>query len=80
MVVRTAEGGVLAYRNACPHMGVRLSPDPRRLLTREGDRLICFGHGALFRPEDGFCVSGPCAGAALTPVPVRVEAGRIVLS
>ena len=51
---------VRAYRNRCPHTGQPLSPWPDRLLTREGDRLICFGHGALFRPEDGVCVAGPC--------------------
>ena len=46
---------------------------PDRYLTREGDLILCGTHGALFRPDDGLCVGGPCAGKSLTPWPVRVE-------
>ncbi|HEY3847873.1 MAG TPA: Rieske (2Fe-2S) protein [Acetobacteraceae bacterium] len=79
ILLRLADGALVAYRNACPHMGIELDWDPQRLLSRNGRYLQCTGHGALFRPEDGTCVSGPCAGEALTTLPVRVEQGMVVL-
>ena len=66
--VQLPDGSTRAFRDACPHTGRRLSDDPERVLTREGDRLICFGHGALFRLEDGVCVAGPCVGERLERV------------
>ncbi len=73
--VTLPDGSHRAYRDACPHTGRRLSDDPNRVLTREADRLICFGHGALFRLEDGVCVAGPCMGQALSPLPPAGEEG-----
>jgi nitrite reductase/ring-hydroxylating ferredoxin subunit len=32
----------------------------------------------MFRFEDGVCVDGPCLGAALTRVPVRVEDRQVI--
>jgi nitrite reductase/ring-hydroxylating ferredoxin subunit len=52
---------------------------PRRLLSRNFRYLQYTGHGALFRPEDGTCVFGPCAGEALTALRVRLEQGMVVL-
>jgi nitrite reductase/ring-hydroxylating ferredoxin subunit len=77
VVVRLGDE-VRGYLNACPHRGVRLSPWPERHLTKKGDRLICFGHGALFRPQDGLCTAGPCEGDRLEAWPVAVEDGWIV--
>jgi nitrite reductase/ring-hydroxylating ferredoxin subunit len=50
-----------------------LSLLPNRYLTGEGDLILCASHGALFRPADGLCVGGPCAGKSLAPWPVTVE-------
>jgi nitrite reductase/ring-hydroxylating ferredoxin subunit len=69
---------VVGYVDACPHAGWPLEGLPDRYLTREKDFILCSGHGALFRPEDGVCVAGPCGGAALTAWPVRVEGGEVV--
>jgi nitrite reductase/ring-hydroxylating ferredoxin subunit len=33
----------------------------------------------MFRFEDGMCVEGPCQGARLDSVQVRVEAGSVVM-
>jgi len=76
-VVR-AEGEVRGYEDHCPHAGMPLALMPHRYLTREGDLILCDSHGALFRPIDGTCVGGPCAGKALTPWLVRIEAGEVV--
>lgn len=76
-VVRRGEG-VAGFEDRCPHAGMPLALIPHRYLTREGDLILCVSHGALFRPADGVCIGGPCAGRALTPWPVRVEAGELV--
>ena len=68
---------VWGYVDRCPHAGRPLPPMDDRYLTREGDLILCSAHGALFRPEDGVCISGPCAGERLTPWPVVLEGGDV---
>ena len=67
----------LGYVDSCPHAGWPLAAAPDRYLTRDGQRIFCGGHGALFRIEDGFCVAGSCAGDSLTPWPVDVIDGVV---
>ena len=76
-VVRRGES-VVGYIDRCPHAGMPLALLPDRFLTREGDLILCSSHGALFRPEDGFCVAGPCAGRNLWTWPVTVADGAVV--
>ena len=76
-VVR-AGGEIRGWIDRCPHAGFPLALFGDRYLTREGDLILCATHGALFRPLDGACVGGPCAGARLTSWPVRVEAGDVM--
>jgi nitrite reductase/ring-hydroxylating ferredoxin subunit len=70
-VVRAGDG-VTGYVDHCPHAGMPLALLPGRYLTREGDLILCSSHGALFRPRDGLCVAGPCAGKSLELWTVRV--------
>jgi nitrite reductase/ring-hydroxylating ferredoxin subunit len=72
------DGEVRGWVDRCPHAGLPLAFPPDRYLTREGDLLLCGSHGALFRPLDGLCIGGPCAGRSLTPWPVRVAGGEIL--
>ena len=76
-VVR-AGGEVRGYEDRCPHAAMPLALLPDRYLTREGDLILCASHGALFRPLDGLCVGGPCAGQALTAWPVRLAGETLV--
>jgi nitrite reductase/ring-hydroxylating ferredoxin subunit len=71
-------GAVTGWVDHCPHAGMPLAVVPNRYLTREGDLILCASHGALFRPGDGVCIGGPCAGKALTPWPVKIEGNRVV--
>jgi nitrite reductase/ring-hydroxylating ferredoxin subunit len=71
-------GEIRGYVDRCPHASMPLALWPDRYLTREGDLILCASHGALFRPADGACVAGPCAGRALIPWPVRVEDGQVL--
>jgi nitrite reductase/ring-hydroxylating ferredoxin subunit len=76
-VVRRGDA-VAGYVDSCPHAGWPLALAPDRYLTREKDLILCSGHGALFRPEDGVCVAGPCAGNRLAAWPVTVVGGEVV--
>ena len=66
-------GQVCGFVNRCPHVGNPLNWWRDRFLNREGDLILCNFHGALFRIDDGICVSGPCHGKALEPVTLRIK-------
>ena len=70
---------VLAYLNRCPHRGLELDWVPNQFLDPSGRYLQCATHGALFHPEDGRCIQGPCAGRGLERVPVEVEGDQVWL-
>jgi nitrite reductase/ring-hydroxylating ferredoxin subunit len=75
-LVRIA-GEVRGYVDSCPHAGWPLSALEDRYLTRTPEHILCAGHGALFRPLDGVCVTGPCLGEALKAWPVVVTSGEV---
>ena len=77
-IVRRGES-VTGFVDHCPHAGMPLAMLPDRYLTREGDLILCTSHGALFRPKDGVCIGGPCAGKALTAWPVSVGEGVVTV-
>lgn len=69
---------IYAYRNSCPHAGVNLDWQPDQFLDSSAQYIQCAMHGAMFRIEDGLCVSGPCAGDALAAIPAYLQDGEIV--
>ena len=60
-----------AYVNRCPHAGHPLNLLPDRFFTPDG---------ALFEKLTGYCVAGPCAGRSLTPVPLALRSGYVMLA
>jgi len=76
-VVRRGEA-VFGYVDSCPHNGWPLGGPTGRHLTRENDLILCSGHGALFRIDDGVCTSGPCAGQRLGAWDVEVVGGVVL--
>lgn len=68
---------VSGFVDACPHAGLPLAKRLDDYLTEDGSLISCDWHGALFRPDDGLCVGGPCAGQRLTAWPVTVVEGII---
>ena len=78
-VVKTAPA-VAAYVNYCPHAGHPLNMRPNRFLTPDGSLLLCCSHGALFARDNGLCIAGPCQGQKLTPIPVEVMSGYVLLA
>ncbi|TVR44067.1 MAG: Rieske (2Fe-2S) protein [Planctomycetota bacterium] len=78
-VIVVSHEGLHAYRNSCPHIGVGLDYGDGDCLVEPGI-LLCSLHGARFRAEDGFCFDGPCAGDALSRIPIRLIDDRIEVS
>ena len=77
-VVRWGEG-VHAYVNSCPHVGLPLNLSGNEFFDIDGKLLLCQMHGALFRPEDGVCVAGPCESERLKSLPIEIRDGAVWL-
>lgn len=65
------------YENSCPHIGTPLDFTPGQFLDLEREHILCSTHGALFRIEDGHCISGPCVGDDLTSITAVVADGKV---
>lgn len=70
---------VFVYQNRCPHRGIPLEWVPDQFLDHSGRLIQCASHGALFLPESGECVAGPCAGESLAPIASHIEDGLVWL-
>ncbi len=71
---------IRGYINDCPHAHHPLNLRPHRFLTADGALIVCASHGALFEKLTGVCVAGPCAGAYLRSVPLRIADGFVLLA
>ena len=61
---------VYAYLNRCAHRELELDMMPGRFFDNEKRHLICSTHGAVFQPDSGECIFGPCLGGQLTSLQV----------
>jgi nitrite reductase/ring-hydroxylating ferredoxin subunit len=50
-----------------------------QFFTEDGRHLICLTHGAVYEPDSGLCVDGPCKGSSLYRLPVLVDQGEVVV-
>jgi nitrite reductase/ring-hydroxylating ferredoxin subunit len=69
-----------AYVNRCPHAGTPLDLWPNEFLTEDGSHLICATHGAVFEPDTGICVQGPCPGARLERLRVERDGEWLIVT
>ena len=67
---------IRGWIDQCPHAGWPMGAMDDRSLTRDGDRILCAGHGGLLS-LDGLGVTTPCVGQRLTPWPVTVREGDV---
>ncbi len=74
------EGVAYAYLNRCAHLMLQLDWDDGEYYDADGEYIICSNHGALFEPNTGLCVNGPCYGASLASVAVQESEANIVLA
>ena len=77
--VRSAKG-IRAYVNRCAHMRLTMNYMPDRFLNYDDSLIQCYVHGALFVKENGYCLAGPCTGASLAEVPIRIVADAVLLA
>ena len=69
-------GRLYAWRNQCRHQPMLLDFGDGDLLTADRRFLECRHHGALYEPDTGLCVAGPCLHARLQALEViETEAG-----
>jgi nitrite reductase/ring-hydroxylating ferredoxin subunit len=73
------EGHYYAYLNTCPHTQVSLNWTPNQFFDVESKFIQCSLHGALFEPDTGFCLYGPCQGKSLTGLPVLIQNERVCI-
>ncbi len=71
---------VRAYENSCPHLRMPLEILTDHFLDEAGENLVCRTHGARFAVRDGYCISGPCQGAWLKAIDIRIANGDILLA
>ncbi len=79
VLVGRVDGNLRAYRNVCPHRLVPLDFGGLPPMSDDGKYLLCNQHGALFRPEDGVCIEGPCMGDALTSVGIVADGDDVLV-
>jgi len=72
--------GLRAFANVCPHRGHPLDAAPGHFFAAPGGPLRCGSHGALFDPESGDCLAGPCAGRSLVRLNCRVAGDQVIVS
>lgn len=71
------DGRPRAYLNRCAHVAMELDWLPGRFFDDAGLYLVCATHGAMYEPDSGQCVAGPCRGAALVALRCEESGGRV---
>lgn len=70
------EGRVHAYLNRCTHVALELDWQPNRIFDDTGQWLLCAAHGAVYAPDTGAGVAGPCRGG-LTKITLSEREGVV---
>ena len=78
LIARDNSNGYFAYVNNCPQ-------EPHILYDGQGHSLagvflLCAKHEAKFELKTGLCTDGPCKGAHLARIPVKVLDGEVCVS
>ncbi len=72
-------GAVRAFLNRCGHIPAELDWSEGEFFDLSGLYLMCATHGAMYLPDSGRCVGGPCAGRGLVPLTVEETDGKVFL-
>ena len=63
-----------AWRNRCPHIdGAPMAWRKDAYMNAAGTLITCHAHGALFLPDTGLCIQGPCRGHSLTGLAMEID-------
>ena len=63
-------GTAHAYVNRCAHVPIELDWAEGEFFESSGLYLMCSTHGAIYDPQTGDCLGGPCRGGHLHPITV----------
>lgn len=69
----------VAYLNRCAHVPVELDFNPGDFFDDSGLYFVCATHGAMYAPDSGLCLAGPCAGRRLTKLEIQERDGNVYL-
>ncbi|MFN3386879.1 MAG: Rieske (2Fe-2S) protein [Candidatus Thermochlorobacter sp.] len=64
------QGKIYAYINLCPHAHEPIIFGHQSAFNSDKRYIVCREHFAMFNPETGVCVSGPCPIADLVKIEV----------
>lgn len=74
-----SDDGVTAWLNYCRHFThVRLDTGSGGELR--ANEIVCTSHGAMFDSASGVCTYGPCEGATLESISVRIDDDAVSLA
>lgn len=73
------QGKVYAYMNLCPHAYEPIIYGSQCAFNSDKRYIVCREHFAMFNPETGVCVSGPCPIADLIKIEVQEAEGIIYI-
>jgi nitrite reductase/ring-hydroxylating ferredoxin subunit len=59
------DGRAYGYLNRCAHVPMELDWAEGQFFESSGLYLMCATHGAIYAPDTGNCVGGPCRGGRL---------------
>lgn len=71
------DGAVHGYLNQCAHVPMELDWQEGQFFESSGLYLMCATHGAIYAPDSGLCVGGPCRGASLSRLRVEEHDGSV---
>ena len=74
------DGEFKAYLNQCRHMDVCLDWQPNEFFDEDNKFIVCATHGALYQPQSGVCIAGPCNGKNLIAMPYEITNDFIVVT
>jgi nitrite reductase/ring-hydroxylating ferredoxin subunit len=70
-------GEFFAFTNRCPHVGITLDWVDNQFFSVDQRYLMCANHGAVFEPNTGECIWGPCVGLSLQSIALEIKGKRI---
>ena len=74
------DGSYYVYKNQCQHLPVELDWEENEFFDKDNKFIVCATHGALYQPQSGVCVAGPCNGKNLIAMPYEIANDFIVVT
>jgi nitrite reductase/ring-hydroxylating ferredoxin subunit len=71
------DGQAHGYLNQCAHVPMELDWQEGKFFEASGLYLMCATHGAMYAPDSGLCVGGPCRGASLAKLRIEEREGSV---